>query len=245
MVSFEAWRYQDEKAPIVALLHEIRSQLAWAPKVRQRAQKIGEVTVRSALLAIEDLTKKLGIQASKIQQVGEQWEKQNLATALPSNLIRQHLEKAIAALLGRRKKGPSARLVVLVDDLDRCETAAAYALLEGIKIYLNLPSCVFVLGMNQKVVEGAVAAQLPNPEGDGALLARRSREYLEKICQHLIHLPLLRDPAGLLEHFLEGVEGCGRVCEVVRRYGCLPANARKVKAFANLLRQRSQRDRGR
>ncbi len=240
VVWFEAWRYQYEKTPVVALLQEIRSQLPWTAKVRDRIAKLGETAARSALLALEDVTKKIGIQASKIQQEGERWEKEHLATALPSHFIRQHLEREISRLI-KDDEDSDERLVVIVDDLDRCEPAAAYGLLEGIKIYLNLPSCVFVLGMNQKVVEKAIADQLPGSKKDDRWIRLKAREYLEKICQNIVHLPLVGKPDQLLLGLLEGFEERVAVCEVVREHDCLPANPRQIKAFANLLRRNAGR----
>jgi hypothetical protein len=96
VVWFKAWRYQHEQIPVVALLQEIRSQLAWYIRLEQQAKKMLEVTIRSALLSLEDLTKKIGIQASKIQEVGDKWERDHLATALPSHTIREHLQEAIS-----------------------------------------------------------------------------------------------------------------------------------------------------
>jgi hypothetical protein len=233
VVWFEAWRYQHETAPVVALLHEIRSQLSWALQFRKKAAKVTEVAVRSALLAMEDLTKKIFIQTSKIQEVGEAWERDNLAVALPSHVIREHLEKEIRTLLGARK---DARLVVMVDDLDRCASDAAYRLLEGIKIYLNLPSCVFVLGMNQKVIEDAIVAQLPK-EGEQVIRTIRAREYLEKLCQTIVHLPLVRDPESLLDEYLQGMAAQQRIFNIVQMLKPLPANPRKIKAFGNIVRR--------
>lgn len=236
-VWFEAWRYQYESAPVVALLQEIRSQLPWQSKAFQEAQKLGEVTLRSALLAVEDLTKKIGIQASAIQKEGERWERDNFAAALPSHVIRQHLEKALSTLLGSTKRR-KRRLVILVDDLDRCESKAAFALLEGIKIYLNLPSCIFVLGVNQRIIEDAIAAQIPSyqKEQDRGP-RRRAREYLEKLCHNPVHLRVLPSPGALLGELLRGLPRLEVLCAVVNQFDCLPKNARRIKGFANLLRR--------
>lgn len=233
VVWFEAWRYQHEKAPIVALLQEIRAQLPWTSRALAKSRKLSEVTIRGALLSLEDLTKRIGIQASKIEQAGKQWEEENLATRLPAHMIRQHLEGALRTLL--RPKGTRAerRLVVLVDDLDRCEPETAYQLLEGIKIYLNLPSCVFVLGMNQDVIEAAVTRHLSDL--DGTERRRRAREYMDKLCQNVWHLPLVRDPGSLLRHLVAGSPAPEALAQVAAEYRCLPPVPRKIKGYANLL----------
>jgi hypothetical protein len=240
VVWFEAWRYQQEKAPIVALLQEIRTQLPWYSKALSQTRKLGEVAVRSALLAFEDLTKKIGIQASKIQEVGEKWEQEHLATVLPSHMIREHLQHALKTLLGDTDETPPGqprpRLVVMVDDLDRCEAKAAYKLIEGIKIYLNLPNCVFVLGMNQKIIEDAIAEHLPQT-ADASVRSLRAREYLDKLCQNIIHLPVCAKPSELLEGYLAGLPNAQPIFQVIDAYRCLPSNARKIKSFANLLRR--------
>jgi hypothetical protein len=233
VVWFEAWRYQHEKAPVVALLQEIRAQLPWYSKALTESRKLSEVAIRGALLSLEDLTKRIGIQASKVQEAGERWEEENLATRLPAHMIRQHLEDTLRKLLRPAKSRTARRLVVLVDDLDRCESETAYQLLEGIKIYLNLPSCVFVLGMNQDIIEGAVGRHLPEPTEDER--RRRAREYLEKLCQNVWHIPLVREPGALLTAYVKGHPAPEAMAEIVSDFQCLPPVPRKIKGYANLL----------
>lgn len=161
-VWFDAWRYQYEQAPVVALLQEMRSQLSWSIGAIDETQRNTEIAIRGALLSIEEVTKKIGFQYSKFVEARRDWEENNLATALPSHTLREHLCDAIGKLLpsyeGNNDIRP--RLVVFIDDVDRCEPEIAYRLLEGLKIYLTLDNCVFVLGMNQKAVADAIAQRM-------------------------------------------------------------------------------------
>ena len=137
-VWFDAWRYQDERAPVVALLHEMRAQLSWGKRAARSTRRHAEIAVRGALLSLEELTRKIGLQYSRFQQASREWETENLATALPSHTLREHLRAAISQLLPDEGTGErSPRLVVFIDDVDRCEPEAAYRLLEGLKIYLT------------------------------------------------------------------------------------------------------------
>ena len=84
-------------------------------------------------------------------------------------------------------------LVVFIDDVDRCEPKAAYRLLEGLKIYLTLDNCVFVLGMNQKAIEEAIAQRMKYLADDDP--AMRAAAYMEKLCQNVWRLPAVRKPS--------------------------------------------------
>jgi len=259
VVWFEAWRYQHEPNPIVALLQEIRTQLQWSAKIRNVSKKLMEVSIYSALFEIESVSKYLGFKPSGIQRIGEDWESAHYATQLPTHVIRGLLEKAIGDLLPKQAndKAPLPKLVVLIDDLDRCESGMAYRLLEGIKIYLNLKNCVFVLGMDQHLIELAVQSQQCK-EMDSGFKSVLASEYVEKICRCIWHLPLVEEPADILYKILArtseplknvdlgGLESAEAldfdnpnlaVAKVVRAYRCLPGNPRKVKAYAEVLRR--------
>ena len=227
-----------EQAPIIALLQEIRTQLPWYAKALNTGSKLASVSIQSALMAMEDLTKKIGISASKIQAVGEKWEQERFATALPSHAIREHLNLALNQLLGK-SKGKARRLVILVDDLDRCEPESAFKLLEGIKIYLNLPSCVFVLGMNQEIIEGAIAAHFGKEQKDvpPPVRAHRAREYLEKLCNEVWHLPFHETILDLVGEWLQDHPLRQELGEVLVSSACLPPNPRKIKGFGSVLQR--------
>ena len=136
-VWFDAWRYQHEDAPVIALLQEIRAQLSAMPRAGKAA-----VAIRGALLSIEDVTKKIGFQYSKFQQANREWAAERISDPLPSYTIRVHLREAIDQILqrGARKADPSRRLAIFIDDIDRCEPDAAFRLLESIDKFRGIYS---------------------------------------------------------------------------------------------------------
>ena len=223
-VWFDAWRYQNEPAPVVALLHEMRAQLSWRSRAAVSATRAAEVLTRGALLSLEELTKKIGFQYSKFRQASREWESENLAATLPSHTLREQLCEAIRQLL--RESGDDTteadekerRLVVFIDDVDRCEPEAAYRLLEGLKIYLTLDNCVFVLGMNQKAIEEAIAQRMrasmgDRPRGENEHSDHptiRAAAYMEKLCQNVWRLPAVREPGQVLCELLAGNSGQSR-----------------------------------
>jgi len=85
------------------------------------------------------------------------------------------------------------RVVIFVDDLDRCGPDKALELLDAIKIFIDVPGCVFVLGIDLSIVQQALAKKYPDDRV-------AQREYLSKIVQLPFHLPPLTadDLAGYL-----------------------------------------------
>ena len=246
-VWFDAWRYHAEAVPVVALLQEMRAQLSSKALKGSAAKRLGEIAVKGTLLGLDELTKKIGFQYAKFQQASRQWDAENLAATLPSETLRQNLQETIRLLLPDEdapdSRGGASRLVVFVDDLDRCEPEAAYRLLEGLKVYLTLNNCVFVLGLNQKAVEGAIASRLAggltdeNARKDAQV---RAASYLEKICQNVWHLPVVQAPGQLLCEFIHDDLSVDEpqvrwLREVVEARPCLPPNPRKLKGLANLV----------
>ena len=255
-VWFDAWRYQHDDAPVVALLQEMRAQLSWGHQVAGALGRGTGVTVRGALLSLEELTKKIGFQYSKFRDANREWEVKNLAVSLPSHTLREHLHKAIDELLPKQKKGaPQPRLAVFIDDVDRCEPESAYLLLEGLKIYLTLDNCVFILGMNQKAVEDAIGSragmrseEIPSDQGtklpaEAAAAYQRTKSraaaYMEKLCQNVWRLPAVQDPGkvlhGLLKKTVESESIRELISDAVKDSRCLPPNPRRIKGLANLI----------
>ena len=78
----------------------------------------------------------------------------------------------------------SSRLVVFIDDLDRCSPDQIIQVLEAVKIFVDTPQCVFVFGLDFEIVQKAVAEKYK-----GDVFAQK--EYLSKIIQIPFYLPEL------------------------------------------------------
>lgn len=250
-VWFEAWRHQNEALPIVALLQEIRTKLGVWSKFRKQAEKLSAITLTGILGAFDETLKAasggvMNPSLSKIPEIAAQWEKDNYHNKLASQHLSQLLEEAIDQALGRDKENPERKLVIFIDDLDRCMPDAALKLLEGIKVYLDLRNCVVVFGMDQRQIENSLRKALNLKEGsnDGD---HHAREYLEKICQDIYHLPIpdKMQKSAYLNNLLRDLDLSGNpqqqknhrneVKKIFDNYDCLPANPRKIKALANRL----------
>lgn len=86
------------------------------------------------------------------------------------------------------------RLVVVVDDLDRCLPATAIETLEAIRLFLFVPGAAFVIAADEGMIEYAVRSHFPDlPLSSGP--STYARNYLEKLIQVPFRLP----PLGYVE----------------------------------------------
>jgi predicted KAP-like P-loop ATPase len=82
------------------------------------------------------------------------------------------------------------RLVVIVDDLDRCLPKTAIATLEAIRLFLFVERTAFVIGADELMIEYAVREHFPDlPPSSGS--GSYSRHYLEKLIQVPFRIPAL------------------------------------------------------
>ncbi|HYV50193.1 MAG TPA: P-loop NTPase fold protein, partial [Myxococcaceae bacterium] len=90
--------------------------------------------------------------------------------------------------LGRR------RLVLLIDDLDRCAPDNLLKVLEAMNFLVSSGKCFVVLAMSRGIVLEALATQLP--EAGGGTPAERADRYLQKLINVEVALPQLSPHHG-------------------------------------------------
>lgn len=245
-VWFEAWRFQHEQQPIAALLNEIRVKMSLLNKLTAETRKLGTIALLGSLNIFDEIIKTAsdGTVTPKtggIMAIGEKWEKDRYLNKLPSSQITDLLEEAIKNGLRGKKK----RLIIFIDDLDRCLPTASLRLLEGIRIYLNLRNCIIVFGMDHRQLEQSLLEALPWLDKEAGNASYYANEYLEKICQdiHQLPMPNKKEKAGYFNKLLSKL-GSGNIEQqssvhtqildlILRDFDCLPANPRKIKMLVN------------
>lgn len=134
-----------------------------------------------------------------------------------------------------RSKGGQASaerlLVVFVDDLDRCSPTNVFQIFEAIKLYLDAPGMVFVIGFDQGIVSEAILEQKRYSQ------AVTSDSYLEKIVQITFRVPVPGDRD--VQQLLDAYTGASRTAQlfpeparslVIERN---QRNPRRIKRFIN------------
>jgi formylglycine-generating enzyme required for sulfatase activity len=129
------------------------------------------------------------------------------------------------------------RLVVFVDDLDRCLPEKAIEVLEAIKLFLDVRGCIFLLGLDQEVITRGIKVKYRDFAVDeGAESEKRipidGAAYLEKIIQLPFRLPQI-EPTAMKPFVHELSALTDARCEDVFAIG-LETNPRKVKRATNI-----------
>ncbi len=79
------------------------------------------------------------------------------------------------------------RLVVFIDDLDRCRPDTIIDVLEAIKLFLYVKGSAFVLAADERIIRYAVRDRFKDIDDKGAI----ETDYLEKLIQFPIRIPQL------------------------------------------------------
>jgi hypothetical protein len=208
-VEFNAWRYEREPQLLIPLLDTVRGALVgWAAgrdadtreRVRAAASKVGriirglaaglsgEVGLPGAVKVKYDVAKSIDALAMS----GEPDQPQSLYVAAFAELSQAFTDLSAHGV---------AKVVVFVDDLDRCLPDNALDVIESMKLFFDLPGFVFVVGLDEDVVQRAVRTRFPespglpaataSPAADVAVTpdAQLARDYVEKIFQVPYRLP--------------------------------------------------------
>lgn len=97
-------------------------------------------------------------------------------------------------LVKKATKGGKFRLLVFVDELDRCSSSDVVETLVSLKTFLDQDSCIFVVAADRDVLEDALSKDLPhpNPVRDTDPYYSTAGAFLDKVFQHQLSLPPLR-----------------------------------------------------
>lgn len=97
----------------------------------------------------------------------------------------------------------SKKIVIFIDDLDRCPEDKVLEVIESIKLILNSKNCIFFLGCDKEYLESALSVKykdfisfMENSSIEKNIVFKKfADEYLEKIIQIPFYIPSLNEEA--------------------------------------------------
>ncbi|MEB2333819.1 MAG: SUMF1/EgtB/PvdO family nonheme iron enzyme [Anaerolineaceae bacterium] len=148
----------------------------------------------------------------------------------------EQFQKRFAELVQTHILEKDSRLVVFVDDLDRCLPEKAVEVLEAIKLFLDAPGCVFMLGLDQDVIARGIEIkykELDSKQADGgARFTIEGLSYLEKIIQLPFILPSVE--SAQMDSFVQGLMETWENDECPKVFALgLGSNPRQIKRTVN------------
>jgi len=130
------------------------------------------------------------LQSKEGKEIFEAFKKQgNEENQSSSNAVAE-FRKDFAALLDATN---FKRLVVIIDDLDRCSPERIIENLEAIKLFLNVPRTAFIIGADPRIVKYAIEQKYKNNKEIEEDNNRIVIDYLEKLIQLPYSLPRLSE----------------------------------------------------
>ncbi len=142
---------------------------------------IGTVTE----LTLKNLFGKLGDAGKEIDQ---ETAIQAIQDELSNKEIRENIKQFQQNFSDLLAETNINRLVVFIDELDRCNPDTILETLEAIRLFLFTGNSVFIIGADERHISYAVKRKFDEIEGQQINIGK---EYLEKIIQYPIRIPRL------------------------------------------------------
>ena len=217
-VTINAWAfesYEDAKTAIIeALLREIR-ELAPTDKIRNKLKKLlkrvdlfklGTKAIATVapiaasvvtgtplpmLLSVggnaEEMGETIKNAAIGLQQMkDEYWKEEEKEDNSVVNNIRIFQKEFCDAISDKE----ISNVVIMLDDLDRCQPDRIIETLEAVKLFLSVKKTTFIIAADEDIIKYAIRKKYP-PLGNMA--NDLDREYIEKIIQLPIYIPELSE----------------------------------------------------
>lgn len=198
---FDAWKYNGKVSIFDALCEILGERLEQELKNRESRKKTEE------LINIECQNKKINYSIKKINNY-----KQNMS------MIVNYLNSV-----------SNSKIVIYVDDLDRCNPADAIDFLENLKVFFDVPRISFVIGVNYDILFFEINKRFKN-------LAKRNKNFTEEYLAKIINIPFfipMLDQAKIKEYICYNIQD-ENVLKAVEVFSTgVEGNLRTVKRIVN------------
>ena len=238
-VWFNAWKYADEDALLVALVRAILGEMArgdlnekfWSAALNKDFPRRDVLATFISAFKIKFPGVEIGFDPDKTK-TETPFATHGAFFDQFSAAFDQLLAVWVHGKLDAQKIEPERGvLVVFIDDLDRCLPAKTVQVLEAIKLFLDKTGAVFVIGADEDVIRSAVESHYQNQKITGL----GAQDYLEKIFQ--IRFPLPPLPAAQMgDYMTHGLNlSAGLQTSIDLILAGAETNPRQIKTFINYL----------
>ena len=239
-VWFNAWRYEREEHPIVPLISKIKKDIEenqiFCNSLEEEELKNLSNILSSVLygLSVKIKASFFGTGADISmdgKKISDKYNELGKDTFWTNSFYSEAYER-----LSELTKDQNYKIIVFIDDLDRCLPDSAIKLLESIKLILSQPNFIFFIGVSREILEGYLnhiyKDEYNLSKFDGA-------SYLDKIIQLPFDIPphiskIKKFTANLSDHFddkdKETFENLLPIISLTRDY-----NPRSIIRFINNL----------
>jgi len=180
---FNAWKYErEENLASVSLMKTV----GYAMANHNIFDQLSKIIFKGLTIVSKDVMQQIAMQAvSQKREIADDEieEKMDyLNTLYRDSVYYEGLDKIRAQMESIRRESGDHRIVVFIDDLDRCSPMKALEVLESIKLFLDIEGFIFVIGLSHKTVTHLItqAYKMTGIKGD---------DYIKKIIQIPIKIP--------------------------------------------------------
>lgn len=218
-IRFNGWKHQGFEDSKIALMSSILSEITRRRKMTVKAKEIaqklwknvnwisvaksvGSVAMTAAtgvppIGMLNELVNNLKSSsedsekvADAIERVGNYLSDAKVFEDISLSKEFSEFQKSFESLLKMTK---IQKLIILIDDLDRCLPKVTIETLEAVRLFLFSKSTAFVIAADEAMIEYAVRSYFPNypSEDEQNTGYEYSRRYLEKLIQVPFRIPVL------------------------------------------------------
>lgn len=122
-----------------------------------------------------DSPEKVIKQMDKLNKLKEEYLKEKPSENVVENI--RGFREDFSSLI---EKSSVDNLIILIDDLDRCNPDRIIETLEAIKLFLSVPKTTFIIAMDENIITYSIKRKYPQLSEEGINV---STDYIEKIVQ--------------------------------------------------------------
>ncbi|WP_236979701.1 KAP family P-loop NTPase fold protein [Membranihabitans maritimus] len=209
VINFNGWLFEGYEDTKTVLMSRIVDEIIKKRTLDEKALKIAAKLLRKIdLIKLGRSAIKYGLgyltmgpaglavagSAEAIQKFSEadyeKYIKEKQSTDDPDESLRTNIQEFHLNFEELINETNIKKVVVFIDDLDRCSHDTVIGTLEAIKLFLFAKNTAFIIGADERLIKYAVRRRFPEIPGDNMEVGR---DYLEKLIQYPIRIPPLSD----------------------------------------------------